>query len=266
MARKTRRAPRAKGVKTLPELRRSFEYIDEFVHQRMLAPTERAVRELQTEWLRVFSKRLSKASATAFLEKKRQEQKARGKRQSRGTRKRGGAAPLAGAPYDYTTRPGVYLPSAGIPNAEGQLAGSQGPYGFFTSYIQSGFQNPEKAAAGEAQWPSPSAVMGTNEVQKGGRRGRGLKTRKTHPSARRRTTRRGGGLLEGTLAGSLLTQAFTRPIQSAAPPSALQDTQTTWQGRLTGTTPDRMSHPPPYLLKDSMFPTIIEPRIDVPPE
>ncbi len=259
MARKTRRAPRAKDVQTLPELRRSFEYIDAFVHQRMSAPTDRTVRELQTEWYRVFSKRLSKASATAFLEKKRQEQKQSSRRV---TRKRGGAAPLAGAPYDYTTRPGLYLPSAGIPNAEGQLTSSQGPYGFFTSYIQSGFQNPEIAAAGEAQWPSPSAIMGTNTIQKGGRRGR---TRKTHSSAGRKTARRGGGLLEGTLAGSLLSQAFTRPIQSDAPPSALQDAQTMWQGRLTGTAPDRMSHAPPYLLKDTMFPTAIQPRIDLPP-
>jgi len=227
----------------------------------MSAPTDRTVRELQTEWYRVFSKRLSKASATAFIEKKRQEQKER-KGVRRGTRKRGGAAPLAGAPYDYTTRPGLYLPSAGIPNAEGQLTSSQGPYGFFTSYIQSGFQNPEIAAAGEAQWPSPSAIMGTNTIQKGGRRGR---TRKTHSSAGRKTARRGGGLLEGTLAGSLLSQAFTRPIQSDAPPSALQDAQTMWQGRLTGTAPDRMSHAPPYLLKDTMFPTAIQPRIDLPP-
>ena len=261
MARKTRKAPRAKDVKTLPELRRSFEYIDAFVHQRMSAPTERVVRELQTEWFRVFSKRLSKASATAFLEKKRQESRQKGQR--RGTRKRGGAAPLAGAPHDYTTRPGVYLPSAGIPNAEGHLVGSHGPYGFFTSYLQSGFQNPEQAAAGEAQWPSPSAAMGTNTVQKGGRRGRGLKTRKD--PLKRKTTRRGGGLLEGTLAGSLLSQAFTRPIQSSAPPSALQDGQTMWQGRLTGTSPDTISQPPPYLLKDSMYPSAIQPRIDLPP-
>lgn len=259
MRSKTQRAPRAlKGKKspfqTIPELRRSFDYIDEFVHHRLASgmPKEQLVKEVQREWFRVFSKRLEKKNATAFVEH--MMERAPRRRGLRATQKRGkqgekskkgqtgGVAPV----MDPTTQPGVYLASGSIPTSTGAYPlanGAPSAYGSLTAYISKGFQVPEIAAAGDADWPSPAPNMGSNRIQGGGRS--------------LRAKRKGG-----SLAGSLLTQAFTRPFHSSAPPSVGQDAQTAWYGRDLGPSSDQVQRQPHYLVGDAMLKPVSV-RIDV---
>jgi len=234
MPRKTRKSShkrtskRASGIHTIPELRQSFDYIDTFVAKRAQSglPKEKLVREVQTEWRRVFLKSLSKASATALVE---QQLSKRGNR--RITRKRGGSAPL-----EYTTRPGIHLPQGGVPPP---------PYGHYTSYVSSGFEDPQIAGQVEGvAWPAPSAVMGSNRVQGGGR-----------PLHKKQKG--------GSLSGAFLTQAFSRPIMSFSPSTILQDGQSLWQGGPIGPSSDQVQRSAPYSLTDSMFPKPITVDIDV---
>lgn len=254
MRRKTQRAPRAlKGKKTafqtIPELRRSFDYIDEFVQHRIASgmPKDQLVKEVQREWFRVFSKRLEKKNATAFVEH--MMERAPRRRGLRATQKRGkkgqqgGVAPV----MDPTTQPGAYLASGSLPTSEGSYPlanGAPSAYGSLTAYISKGFQVPEIAAPAQVAWPSPAPTMGSNRVQGGGRRS--LRAKRTG----------------GSLAGSLLTQAFTRPFQSTAPPSIAQDAQTAWYGRDLGSSPDQVKNPPDYHVNEKAPPPV-NIRIDV---
>jgi hypothetical protein len=250
MRQKTQRAPRSlKGKKsafqTIPELRRSFDYIDEFVRHRLSAgiPKEQLVKEVQREWFRVFSKRLDKKNATAFVEHLMERApRRRGLRTTQKRRKQdGGVAPA----MDPTTQPGAYLASGSIPTPAGAYPlanGAPSAYGSLTAYISKGFQVPEIAAPALTTWPSPAPNMGSNRVQGG----RAI-----------RAKRKGG-----SLAGSLLTQAFTRPFQSSAPPSIAQDAQTAWYGRELGASSDQIQRQPHYQVSDSV-PKPVSVRIDV---
>jgi len=243
---------RGKGAfQTIPEIRRSFDYIDEFVRLRLAAGVskEQLVKEVQREWRRVFSKQLDKKNATAFVEHLMgQAQSRRGLRSTQKHRKpqKGGVAPA----MDPTTQPGAYLASGMPPTAAGHFPlanGAPSAYGSLTAYISKGFQVPEIAAAGQADWPSPGPTMGSNRIQGGGR----------SLQAKRRQAKKGG-----SLAGSLLTQAFTRPFQSTAPPSLGQDAQTAWYGRELGPSPDQIQRMPSYRVGDAV-PAPVNIRIDV---
>lgn len=258
----TRKTHRAKhghsskktALQTIPELRRSFDYMDEFVKNRIVSgvPKEQLVKEVQREWLRVFSKRLQKKNATAFVEHLMEQHSRR--RSVRGTRRRirGGVAPF----MDPTTQAGVYLASGTPPTASGQYPmanGAPSAYGSLTAYISHGFQNPEIAATqdpvkGQSVFPTqPPPSMGSNLVRGGGRGTR---------SKRKRDVK------GGALVGSVLTQAFTRPIQSSAPSSILQDAQTAWMGRSIGPSPDQVQRPPSYQV-NGLYPSTVNLKIDV---
>ena len=243
MVRKTRRHTKSKsksGVASIPELRRSFEYIEEFVDGKLAAKEskEKLIKDLRKEWANVFGKDLNKASADAFICDRMTHLHKR--RRTRSTLK-GGANALAGAPLDYTTRAGVYLAPGQIPNANGSLpltTGATSAYGSYTQYVDGGFFNPEIAQGydpikGQSTFPSP---------QKGGFRNKSRKVR------------RGGSM------GSLLSQAFTRPISSSAPPGVMQDMQDMWHGKAVGVSPDQVQRQAPYHF-GSMYPTPINVRI-----
>jgi len=235
MARKTRKhtkGKKASGIASIPELRRSFEHMEDFVDRKMKAkePKEKCIKDLRKEWYHVFGKELNKASAEAFIQGR--------SAPSRRRTIRGGAA-LAGAPLDYITRPGMYLAPESIPNANGSLplsGGAPSTFGSFVQYVQKGFFNPEIAQQydpikGQAAWPSPAPGMGSNAFMKGGKR----------------RTRRGGA------AGALLSQAFTRPFMSQAPPGTMQDMQDMWHGKTVGLSPDQVQRSPSYQL-GSLYP------------
>ena len=254
--RKTRRAKQKKtAFQTIPELRRSFDYIDEFVKNRILSgvPKEQLVKEVQREWLRVFSKRIQKKNATAFVEHLMEQHSRR--RGVRGTRRRvrGGVAPF----MNPTTQAGVYLASGTPPTASGQYPmanGAPSAYGSLTAYISGGFENPIIAATqdpvkGQSVFPSqPPPSMGSNLVRGGGRRIQGG-----------RSIRSKGG----SLAGSLLAQAYMRPFQSSIPSSVLQDGLTAWSGRAGGPLPpDQVQRQAPYQVT-GMYPSVMNLKIDV---
>jgi hypothetical protein len=245
------------ALQTIPELRKSFDYIDEFVKNRIVSgvPKEQLVKEVQREWLRVFSKRLQKKNATAFVEHLMEQHSRR--RSVRGTRRRvrGGVAPF----MNPTTQAGVYLASGTPPTASGQYPmanGAPSAYGSLTAYISRGFENPEIAATqdpikGQSVFPTqPPPSMGSNLVR-GGDRG----TRKRNGTKGKRHGTKGG-----SLAGSLLAQAF-RP-QSSAPPSILQDAHTAWMGRSIGPSPDQIQRQAPYQI-NGIYPSTVNMKIDV---
>uniref|UniRef100_A0A6C0KR15 Uncharacterized protein n=1 Tax=viral metagenome TaxID=1070528 RepID=A0A6C0KR15_9ZZZZ len=234
-----------KGIYSIPELRRSFEHMEQFVNQRIRSreSKEKLCKDLQKEWKAVFMKTLDKKSAMAFVEDRMNHSTRR-----RTVRKRGGALPIGGAPIDYATRAGLQLAPGSIPDGAGHLPLSNGgssAFGSYVKYVDGGFFNPEIASTvpGFAQWPSPGKDMGSNVIMKGGNR----KSRKIR-------RHRGGDLSSDFRnAGALLSQAFSRPIPSGAPPSAIQDMQDMWHGKAVGVSPDQIQRQPTYQI-GSLFP------------
>lgn len=248
--RKSHSRSRPTAIQTIPELRLSFDYMDEFVKHRIQegVSKEQLVKEVQREWSRVFSKPLQKKNATAFVVSRMDRMSKR--RSLRGTRKRtrGGVAPF----MDPTTQPGLYLASGKPPTEGGQFPlanAAQSAYGSLYSYLAKGFQPPPEIAdtvKGQNPYPT-SAPNTTNQVapsMKGGRR------RRLH-----------GG--SSSLIGSLYQQFTSRPIPSSAPPNIGQDAQTSWYGRAIGPSPDQVQRIPNYQLKDTMFPKMVNVKIDV---
>lgn len=244
MVRKTRRSKQKKhsGINTIPELRRAFEYIEEFVDNKISKheSKEHICKDLRKEWRNIFMRELTKASADAFILERMNH------RPHRTIRRKGGAM-LAGAPIDSVTRPGLYLAPGQAPDANGHMPlSNQAPsaYGSYSQYVNDGFTVPQMGISydpikGQSTFPVPGENMGSNVV-KGGRR-----TRKAKKHMK------GGNILD--TAGSLLSQAFIRPIPSGSPPPILQDMQDMWHGKQVGVSPDQVQRSPSYLI-GSIYP------------
>jgi hypothetical protein len=203
-------------IMTIPELRRSFEHIETFVHQHKRSKD--LVKMLQEEWLKVFKKKLDKESASAFVNHTVKE-----------SGQSGGGGQLTGASLDYTMRPGLYI-SPGI---------DQGSYARVPNYVSSGFWNPEPGQSydrviGQTVYPDRTpAGMGDNTViglKMAG--GSGNSSRKTKKNKRKQS---GGDPLR-TL-GTALNQFLFRPIDSTIPPSIAQDALTASKGESLGPSP-----------------------------
>ena len=231
MVRKTRKQHHTKkysGIMTIPELRRSFEHIEDFLTKELNSKASKGeiVTHLQKEWEDVFFKPLNRKAAEAYVEHVMTYKSRRLTRKS--GKKHGGAEPLAGAPLDYNTRPGLYIQPAAIPpNA----------YGNILDYVSKGFWNPEQAHSydpvpGQTHYvTSVPKGMGENTFIKGGSK----KTRKL-----RRT---GGNLAQ---IGATLSQVSHVP--GSVPPSNLQNLQSMWQGKNVGPSPDQIQREPQYML------------------
>lgn len=233
MVRKTRKHfsskhKKQKGIFSIPELRRSFEHIEEFVDEKIAGKEgkEHIVKDLRKEWSRVFLKDLDKKSAEAFVTSRMDVQHKRGAHRRTLRRTTGGAGaqlantatPIAGSPVDYITRQGIYLAPGQIPDSKGHLPlsdGAKSMFGSFIKYVQSGFDVAIPEPAGRAPYsvgyPTTTPVgMGDNTVHfastKGGAR------RKT-----RKTRRNGGGTV---------------------PSSVPADFQRLWRGQETGVDPN----------------------------
>jgi hypothetical protein len=206
-------SPKRHQTLSIPELRNAFEYIEEFADK--CGGDVKAFRE---EWKKVFYKELDKESAKAYLEHIKDQGK-----------KTGGAA-LAGAPLDYTTRPGVYI-TAGINN---------GSYAQVPQYVASGFWNPEPARLLDPlpqQYRFPTHVtsdIGSNLV-KGGGCGCNLAQIGGKSSKNGRKTRKlrkaGGGII-----GALQT-TLMRPFQMSSPMNVAQSLSEMAAGRSGGVSP-----------------------------
>jgi len=243
MVQKTRKqysSKNKKGIYSIPELRRSFEHIEEFVDDKIAAheSKDKIVKDLRKEWSRVFMKDLDKKSADAFVSNRLTKKKSS---RHRTLRRSGGAGaqlantytPIAGAPNDYVTRQGIYLAPGQIPDKAGHLPlsdGTKSNFGSYVQYVDKGFWNPEPGQSydpvpGQTRFPTSTPVgMGDNTVHfaaKGGRR----KTRKM------RRLRRGG-------AGA--------PFANSVPAGIVQDMKDMWYGKEVGPSPDQVQRSPTY--------------------
>jgi len=254
MVHKTRKhttQQKKKGIDSIPELRRAFEHIEQFVDSKLAKKEskEHIIKALRKEWFHVFHKELKKPAAEAFVHDRSNEKHEVKYDRRRTVRKGGSLQPLAGAPLDYTTRPGIYLAPGQRPDANGGLPLTQkmiggsnviggAPYGSFVQYVDNGFFNPEIAQSydpvpGQATWPRPAADMGSN-VFKGGKR-------KTHRKIR------GGYPFEDAM--EAVSHAFgARLIPSSVPPSVLQDAETWVRSGKLDASPDQVQRRPDYQL------------------
>lgn len=236
----TRRAKKAQGVHTIPEIRRTFEYMEEYVAKKIASrqTTAQITKDLQGEWKKKFGKPLDERSATAFIEDARVHAHApRITKGKRTIRHRGGA--LHGAPLADTMRAGIALAPASIPIG-GHLplsGGVSSSFGSFVDYISSGFRVPEPSGniAGKFGWPQPYSTTGSNAT---GSNATGSNATGSNMTGGRRTHRnkkrtvRGGGRLGDLLPNSpVLNQAMMRPIPSQPVPSTLQNIQSAWKGQ-----------------------------------
>jgi len=245
MVRKTRRqaCKKLKGVYSIPELRRSFEHVEEYVDKKISQkePKDEIIKGLRKEWSCIFLKELDKKSAEAFVT----DRMAKTRSYRRKTiRRHGGAGaqlantytPIAGAPNDYTTRQGVYLAPGQIPDKAGHLPlsdGSKSNFGSYVQYVDKGFWNPEPGQSydpvpGQIRFPTSTPVgMGDNTVHfaaKGGNR-----------KNRSRKARRGG-----SYTSSVMSQANMHPFSASSPPGILQDMQDMWYVKQVGPSPDQV--------------------------
>lgn len=140
----------------LKKLRSSFDHMEKFVEH--LRPKAKhsfsdAVSAYKTEWHRVFKKEISPADASSYL-KFRFGLKGK-KGMTRRSHMRGGAvgaAPLAGAPLDYSLRAGV-----------------NGAYGQFPTYQQQGLDRSYGSAlSADCGKPNGFPTDGSAATQKGG--------------------------------------------------------------------------------------------------
>lgn len=220
MVKQTRKAKKA--VQTIPELRKAFDHIEKVAKQGV------SIETFQNEWRKTFSHDLDSTAAESFLRfhsKKGKTKKAQ----------KGGAAPLAGAPLDYTTRPGTF----------------DTPYGSFLDYISSGFNFYDKLNTNsfvptqcgkENITPQLAANMGSNKVGGGGTRKR----------------QRGGAFPS---LSELATALSFRPIPSTQPSSVLQDAQTAFKGQTLPPSPSPSEGTPPYMSYPPIAPRL--PNYDI---
>jgi hypothetical protein len=144
------RAKSEQKTLTIPELRKSLDYVTQYTSQ-LVKSGAKSTKEMATafaeEWQKVFGATLDMKTAESYI----RHVMSRPVFGSKGTRRkmRGGAA-LAGAPLDFLTRPGEDL-----------------PYGNFLKYIDSGFWNPEPATY-VPNGTLPPAGMGSNRMSGGG--------------------------------------------------------------------------------------------------
>jgi hypothetical protein len=199
----TRKQKQKKGFMTIPQLRKSFDHIESFTLGLLSRVKEPATQRkaFQQEWRKVFHRDVDDKAADAYL--KFESKKGKGKRGK--TRKmKGGAQALAGAPLDYSTRPGLH-----------------GPYGTFPDYISGGFVVGNKfnnmAIQEDCNAPTkfqpPYTGFGATS-QKGGRR----------------NSRKMGGGGNFPSISEFATAFSMRPITAGATPSMEYDAQMSWKG------------------------------------
>lgn len=226
--RKSHQSHKSQHALSIPELRNAFEYIESFAHN-----CKGDVKAFREEWKKVFYKELDKESAQSYLEHIASSKK---------TTKRGGAA-LAGAPLDYTLRPGIHIMPGGL-NANS--------YAQVPNYVANGFWNPEPARLLDPlpqQYRFPTSVpagMGDNTV-----RGGGCGCNLMQGGKRNKTRRLRKGGCAPCLIGEKMPQApvlgggvmdavqatLMRPFQMSSPMNQAQSLSEVAAGRSGGPSP-----------------------------
>lgn len=221
-----------KGLMTIPQLRKAFDHIERYTTSLLHSTTDASQRRkaFQKEWRKVFHRDVDDKSADAYLEF---EEKKVGKKSGTRKQKQQGGAALAGAPLDYSTRPGI-----------------DGIYGVFPAYVSSGLSfyndiNLEAPLAGcgtENTTPKVPISIGSNEVQKGGRRTR--KAKRQEGVTRVTTGHRGGAFPS---ISEFAQAASFRPVMATAPPSITYNAQMEFKGLPSPPSSQTNTGTPPYL-------------------
>ena len=219
-----------KSSMTIPQLRKAFDHIESYslmLLKREKDATKRR-KAFQDEWMKVFHRTIDEKAADAYLQFEAKKSKGKGH-----TRRMKGGAALAGAPLDYSTRPGIY-----------------GVYGEFPQYIASGFstfgdatnkmaiQEGCNSAAEAAKFQAPYTGFGAPSLlsQKGG------KSRKHKKGGKKTRKQRGGAPSFGEFASALTF----RPLTASAPPSQLYTNMMEWKGAEPYPSPLANTGTPPY--------------------
>jgi hypothetical protein len=216
------------GVMTIPQLRKAFDHIETRTHDILTRYSDKKSRReaFQAEWKKVFHRDVDAGAADAYLDFASKKKRRAGAGATRKTKQRGGMAALAGAPLDYSTRPGVY-----------------GPYGVFPAYVSSGFDfynsinkdSLTEQCGKENITPKLPADIGSNVVgQKGGRR-----------TTRRQKTRkqRGAGFPSISEFASAVSM---RPFEVSVPTSPVYDAQMAFKGQHLPPSPSPVTSQPGY--------------------
>lgn len=227
MAKGTKKAKGAKSALSIPELRRSFEHIEEFsrrlvdqlVHKKITRSA--AVAEYSKEWRRVFHRALPASSAEASIDFALSVKPARHTKKQGKMHMRGGAVPVEAVVGGQ--QPGIYA----APTLPGQTGeGGYTLHAQVPNYVMSGFdattwRDSHQVLCGtENSTAQVPANMGSNAVTiKGGSR-KGLK----------RTKKQRGG-------NAPLALAF-RPIEATNPSTVAYDAQMAWKGGPAPASPD----------------------------
>lgn len=120
VSKKTRRNKTSKkagtgtGAMTIPELKRAFDKVEAKVQSMRSLSMSEQVKQFQETWKETFGREIERTAAEAYLKVKMSEKSKKMTRKAKKAMK-GGAAPLAGAPLDYQTRPGIDGPSVSYP-------------------------------------------------------------------------------------------------------------------------------------------------------
>ena len=236
---KTKKAKKGEhhdGIMTIPELKRAFEHVEEYVELHHTVPLTKLVPMFQEEWKRTFYREVDRGSAKAYVQHalKQLEHKPHKER-----RHYGGAMALTGAPLDYTTRPGLYI-TPGV---------DQGSYAVVPKYIDSGFWNPEQGrdydpVAGQTHYVTRTPEgMGSNAVHfKGGSRQSQSGGKKTL-----KRKQRGGDFLNDLYVAA--KQAIFNPQVATVPPlNPIDDGIRMFRGLPVGPSPDASQRGPNYIL------------------
>lgn len=156
------------SVMTIPQLRKAFDHMESFTLGLLQREKDRKKcrKAFQEEWMKTFHRSVNDKAADAYI----QFESKKAKKGKKTRRMRGGAA-IAGAPLDYSTRPGIY-----------------GVYGEFPEYISGGFatmgnatnkmaiQEGCNSAAEAAKFQAPYTGFGAASLsQKGGKSRKGTR-------------------------------------------------------------------------------------------
>jgi hypothetical protein len=233
-ANKTKKASKTvhDSIMTIPELRRAFEHVEEFVELHHTVPLDKLITQFQAEWQKTFHKEVDRGSARAYVEHVLSQVE---HKKPKHRRHYGGAMALTGAPLDYTTRPGLYI-TPGV---------DQGSYAVVPKYVDSGFWNPEQArdydpVPGQTHYVTMTpAGMGSNEVHfKGGSLGKG----------KRKSRKQQGGDFLGDMFTAAKQLMFNPQVATVPPLNPLDDTVRVFRGLPVGPSPDASQRLPNYIL------------------
>lgn len=264
--RHSHKTDKQKGIFTIPELRISFEYIEDMVAD-MIKQKKSDVEitgALTQEWQKIFYRKLDKNSAKAYVDYVKEEVKmGRGSRKTghirKGTQKnqKGGGSqdatspnmPLNGASLDYDTRAGLYPPAGGIPP---NSYGPSTPYvdsGFNVAVPEPGYKHDLEILPADRLYPTQPGESGKLGLSGGAKRSsKTLRLSKRIGKGRKMNRTQKGGApswFPQTLQGA----PFARIMESSAPPSVLYTADRTFNGQpITNLSPDPSQNHLKYLM------------------